>query len=300
MKHTCVAAALVFLISCKQAPETSNQTAADTSASTSAGTTTTTAPAETQVSVDFTGLVAHVLGPYQKAVIINAPDHDRTVRIAGVSKGANDVVKQIGGECIPDCTFKVNYMSMQLLDGQGKALTGDLTNSDKTFVTLVPDLGDLAASAYEEANLTPEAKGEVKEGSKISWGTFDLHGGDAHSDPMPCQGRIMTGSRTVRPFPKVTTVKFKVAGPAVLRITDAMKKTYDVPLEGPMVAIKIENNEPGSHESDFDQYAKLSTAKFTLPKIEIDKPEQCMKSNVGEQNGIPGCHDTRVSLGTLK
>jgi hypothetical protein len=290
MKQVCVAVIVLLSVTgCQKSTEDTKSTSAATTTSSSGN---------LEVSVNFTGLVTHVLGPIQKAVVVKAPDHLHRIKIVGASQAAGEVVQQINGECHPDsCIFILNFMSLQLLNVNRQPLTDDL-KADRSFLTLVPDLGDMNASAYSVANLTREAKGEILAGSAISWGTFDLHGGNASSEPMACRGKI-TGLGDFRQFPKVTTVKYTLSGPGILRVTDAQGHKYDIPLEGPAVSIDVNNNNPASHHSDFDHFAKLSMVPANLPQFVNETSEACKKA-IGEQNGVPGCHDSRLAMGTLK
>ena len=296
MKRLCVAVAvLLSVVACKQENGTT-----DTTASTDSAPTNTTAVAQTSidVAVHFKGLVAHVLGPYQKSVVLNAANHNRDIKITGAAASQEENCKKLQGgwTAAGTCEFPINYMSLQLMDGTQKAMSGDLKAADTTFASLVPDLNEIDKTAFTDANLTPEAKGEIVDGSKISWGTFDLHGGVATSEAMPCQGRI--GSGQVRRFPISTTVKYTVAGPAVLRVMTANKETVDIALQGPIVSIDINNNDDDSHQSDFDTYKNLSKLVPTLPAVRQESSQECGGGHPTPQNGVPGCHDARVSLGT--
>jgi hypothetical protein len=292
MKHAClVIAALLVTFGCGRS-ERAKQEGATSSA---------TATADVTATVTFAGLITHVLGSHQRAVIVYAADHPREITISGISDDGKKIVQEkLGGECPGACSFKLNYMSLQLLDGKGKTLTGNLTSHDGTFTSLVPNLYDLDKTAFDDTNIAPEVIGDVKYGSQISWGYFDLHGADASTSALPCRGRFnQTGS--FMEFPAKTTMKFALAGGGTLRVgaakADGMTDTYDIALVGSNVGIDVNNNIQ-SGKSHFHEYRKLSTApQINLPPVQLEEQTAACKAAIGPFGGVPGCTCTKIAIG---
>lgn len=281
MKRTFLIATLLVCFACRQTTESTSDAVATTS----------TGSSDVEASVTFSGLVTHFLDTYQRAVVVYATGHRRTVRLPITTDIKTIVEGNLGGKCTTTCNFDVNYMSMQLLDGTKAALSGDLQSADGTFTSIVTKLSDAHSTAFDKAKLHAEATGAVTANSLISWGHFDLHGGDASATAFKCLAKFEPGTgQPFIKFPNKVTVTYKLPGGAFLRVIDSSGKQYDLPLPGPKVLIEVDND-MSTATSHFQEYAKLSTDNPTLPKIILDEEDTC-KGPIIESGGVPGCSNT--------
>jgi len=297
MKRACFVAVLVLVFACTKTETTTDSAAADSAANT------TTVANDVNATIDFSGLVTHVLGPYQRAVVVYSTTHPHkvTVRDTSLKTEAKTIMSAFpGGSCIDNkCSFLLQYMSLQLLNAKKEPLSGDLKYTDGTFERRVTDLDAIDPVAFTAENLAPEVTGDVKEGSTISWGYVDLRGGEATTTALPCQGRLaVQGTTGFSEFSGGTTVNYPpLAGGGFLRViatSGGKPMTYDIPFTGPDVLIEVDNN-LNSNAPHFHEYDKLTTAAgHTLPNVVLDQQSQACRDAIGGSGGVPGCTDTRT------
>lgn len=288
---------LFLLFACKKNDSTATGSVATDSSSASVSDTS----QDVDATIKFSGLITYVLGPYQRAVVVYTTTHPHTVTIRATSfqKEAEDIVKALPeGDCKPDsCSFKLQYMSLQLLEGEGKQpLDGALTWTDGTFLKLVTPLDTIDPDAFKPENLAPVVTADLEDKSTISWGFVDLHGGDAKSTALVCQGKISENATQFEEFSAGTSVHYRpLKGRGFLRVQVAGEKdARDIPLTGPEVEIEVDNN-VADKKSHFHEYEKLTTlANHHLPKVVLDESAACRDAIVG-RGGVPGCHDTRIN-----
>lgn len=295
MKQVCLVALLLLSFACSK-----NDAVTDTSATATGGATdsravageTTSDPStasDINVTVEFRGMNTHVLGKYQRTVIVKAPKHPHEIEVPDTAGVSTIVINDLGGECPSTCVFDIAYMSLQLLDGSKAPLTGDLTKTDGTFDQFVTNLKDVDPVAFDESKLADDVTGAIQASSTVSWGYFDLLGGDASATALDCQGAIGNSSTFIK-FPEYVTVKYTLSGGGFLRVSTTTA-THDIPLTGPNVLIKI-NNDVDSGMSHFHEYAKVSKDNPTMPVVVPEKTTEC-DNRIKGFGGVPGCVDTK-------
>ena len=290
MKRACLVAMLLLVFACEKNAVPSATDAKDTTK-------------DIDATITFSGLITHVLGPYQRAVVVYSTTHPHevTIHATAFQKEAEDMIKLLpGGNCTGDsCSFKLQYMSLQLLDAKKEPLGGDLTFKDGSFERLVTQLDDIDPVAFKADNLAPAVTRAPEENSTISWGFVDLHGGDASTTALPCHGKILDTATEFSEFSGGTSVHYKkLTGGGFLRVAVAgQKEPHDIPLTGPEIEIEVDNN-LNSKDSHFHEYDKLTTAAgHKLPTVKLDEQSPACKKVITESGGVPGCHDTRVNGG---
>ncbi len=291
MKQAFAIAALVLCFACKKEGTTTDTTPISSTDSTSVQQRSQ-EEAPATIKVKFSGLITHFEGTFQRAVILKVEHHPHQLVIPKTDAVEQALNGMQGADCqerTGACVVVINDMSMQLL-GDNQSLASELTHTDGKFESLVLDLADLDPVGFDGKQLSLDAVGPLKKNNPLSWGFFDLRGGDATARAMTCTGHIGSASAPPKDFAQHVKVTYTLKRPVTLRIVDADNQRRDVPLsDGDLLEV---NNDVADTNSHFGEYRRISKAAgATLPMIFTDNPHNCLMT----KGGIPGCNDTRWS-----